>query len=326
MASVQKQFESFHETIRTDYLTNDELREKRDIILGKIERSLRDSSRPSFRRLMQGSYIMRTGVKPIEREYDIDVGLHFDIKDTQYSANDVRSWILEAVSNHTKDVKAKGPCIRIHYVKGFHVDLVAYASWQDDGGADNCRLAHETKGWRPSDPRRLLEYVDQAQAAFADTDGGTQTTQLRRIIRYLKRWDDVWLKEEGDGKPSGLAYTLLCISLLTKTMTYDGKPDDRTALWSLVSNVLSLGRVSIRKPTPEYEDVFGRLDESNMKALMARFKVMKEALEQAESELDPTDACLSLQSVFGKDFPVPSRDDGGTKTRAPAIITASSSG
>jgi hypothetical protein len=40
MANVQKYFEKFHEAIRTDYETNKELRDKRDIILDKIEGSL----------------------------------------------------------------------------------------------------------------------------------------------------------------------------------------------------------------------------------------------------------------------------------------------
>lgn len=327
MANVQKQFEKFHEAIRTDYDTNQELREKRDIILDKIEKSLTDAKRPKFERLMQGSYIMRTGVKPIgEKEYDIDVGLRFKITDKDHSAADVRSWVFGAIKDHTKDVTAKGPCIRVRYSAGFHVDLVAYAWWTDEYGVEQYRLAHETKGWLATDPPKLLQYVADAQSNFAGTDGGTQTPQLRRVIRYLKRWDDVWQPDESDAKPSGLAFTLLSILRVARTVAFDGKPDDRSALRSVAAFASNQTRLNAKKPTPEYEDVFGKLSDTDMAALIGRFRLMRDALDAAEKETDPTVACALLAKVFGDDFPVPPPEETGEKSKAPAIITSSASG
>lgn len=326
MANIQPQFEKFHETVRTDYDTNKELREKRDIILGKIEKSLSDAGRPSFVRIMQGSYIMRTGVFPVgDKEYDIDVGLKFKIKDTEYPAETVRGWVLEAVKNHTNDVAAKAPCIRVSYVAGYHVDLVTYAWWTDDDNVEQFRLAHDSKGWIPADPPKLLTHVDDAQDNFKETEGGTQTSQLRRVIRYLKRWDDVQQPDESEAKPSGLAFTLLAIDHLSKTMSWDGKPDDRAALLSLATFATTQIRLVATKPSPEYEDVFAKLNDDDMMALIDRFRKMKSALEASEQEIDPSKACSLLVPIFGPDFPVPPPSQTGKKSQAPAIVTSSSS-
>ncbi len=327
MAQVQKYFEKFHETIRTDYETNAELRDKRDIILEKVQKSLVDAKRPSFERLMQGSYIMRTGVLPVgDKEYDIDVGLRFRIRPEDHKASDVRSWVLSAVKDHTDDVEAKGPCIRVRYAKGYHVDLVTYGWWTDDKGVELYRLAHDSKGWLPTDPAALLTFVQDAQANFADTEGGTQTTQLRRVVRYLKRWDDVWQPDESDAKPPGLAFTLLAIARLSKMLGWDGKPDDMAAIRGLASYAAQQARVTVKKPTPEYEDLFGKLSEGDMTALIRRFGAMRNALDAAQREPDPSKACALLVPIFGDDFPVPPPEDTGAKTKGPAIITSSASG
>jgi hypothetical protein len=326
MANVQKQFEQFHENIRTDYETNEGLRDKRDILIGLVERSLQKTGRPSFERLMQGSYIMRTGVMPVaEKEYDIDVGLRFKIKDSDYSADEVRKWVFEAVADHTRDTELKGPCVRVRYAAGYHVDLVAYAWWKDDSNVGHYKLAHK-RGWVDADPKTLISQVDKAQDKYRGTDGTTQTTQLRRVIRYLKRWDDVWQTEETDAKPSGLAYTLLCIDSLQRTESYDGKPDDRLALHAWTAIACRQSRLIAKKPTPEYEDMFGRISNADMEALKDRLGVMRDALAAAGDEPDPVAACEKLCAVFGPDFPVPPPDETGRKSKAPAIITSSTSG
>jgi hypothetical protein len=327
VANVQKFFERFHERIRTDYETNKELRDKRDIILDRITNSLEAAGHPSFERLMQGSYIMRTGVFPTgEKEYDIDVGLRFAILPTQHTAQEVRGWVYDAVKNHTDEVEAKGPCIRVRYAKGFHVDLVAYACWDEPPASTLYRLAHETNGWVPADPPTLINFVYEAQAKFAGTEGGTQTTQLRRVVRYLKRWDDVWQPEESDAKPAGLAFTLLAVAGLTPLRTWDGAPDDRAALHAIATQAVQHRRVEARKPTPQYEDMFGRLTEKDMSALIKRFGEMRDALDAADREVDPSRACSLLARVFGSDFPVPPPDETGEKTKAPAIVSSSASG
>lgn len=328
MADVQKYFERFHEVIRVDYDMADELREKRDIIIKRINKYLQDRDLPQPRVLLQGSYKMKTGTKPIaDLEYDIDIGLRFDFREDEHPAAQVRKWVYDAVKDHTSHVEDKGPCIRVLYEKGFHLDLVVYAVWEV-GGVEQHRLAHKTNGWRPTDPPALLDYVDRFRDNFKETeDSATKTDQFRRCVRCIRRWNDVCLPFEDEGKACGLAFVLLAIQRgLSRAMFVDGRADDRTALERFVHAIVQTpGRLEARKPTPEYEDVFGRISHSEMSKLKERFGTLGDRLEEAGRTSDPVRACELLREVFGGDFPVPEHAEVATKSKAPAILTSSRS-
>jgi hypothetical protein len=328
MANLQKYFEKFHENIRTDYDMNQTLREKKDIILDRIRRHLNEKGRPGFDEILQGSYKMGTGICPIaELEFDIDVGLRFRINAADYKAQLVRSWVFEAVDGHTEKVEEKGPCIRVTYSDGYHVDLVVYAAWTDELGQDQIRLAHKKEGWLAADPQGLLEHVRSARKRFEGTeDAKTNTDQFRRSVRYLKRWNDIAIPVERPDKPTGLAFTLLCCNILAPRVDVFLDSDDRTALYILATSAsLTAGRIIAKKPTPQYEDMFGRLSDSEMMALKERFRVLAATLDEAARETDPREACKKLRKVFGDDFPVPDPEATGKKSAAPAIVTSSAS-
>jgi hypothetical protein len=328
MANVQKYFEAFHDTIRADYDMNSTLRDKRDKILDLLKRRLKDADRPLCDELLQGSYRMGTGVQPIaDLEYDLDLGLRFSLKVGQHKATEVRKWIFDAVDGHTDNVDEKGPCIRVGYSKGYHVDLVVYSTWSDESGVTQYRLAHRDNGWRPADPPKHLQHVLDNRKRFEDTDDSkTKTDQFRRIVRYLKRWGDVAISTESSAKPTGIAYTLYAAELLQPAHFWDGGADDRSALYSLTQIAANtFGRISVNKPTPEYDDVFSRLTDSEMNNLKTRFKNLSAALQKADQETDPVTACKGLRDVFGSDFPVPNPEHTGKKTSAPAIVTSASS-
>lgn len=328
MASVQRYFEEFHENIRADYEMNQTLREKKDAILTLLRRRLKEAKRPTFDELLQGSYAMGMGIQPIgEIEFDIDVGLRFGFRDTDYLATEVRKWVFDAVDGHTDSVKEKGPCIRVGYSKGYHVDVVAYAHWSEKSGSEEYRLAHRSNGWRPADPPGLLEFVEKARKPFMGTeDSKTKTDQLRRIVRYLKRWYDVAIPFDSEAKPCGLAFVLLSIESFQPTRTWNGQSDDRSALEALANaGANRVGRIVVSKPTPEYEDVFAKISDDDMRALKKQFSTLADILRRAEAEPDPVEACKMLRKVFGDDFPVPDPDETGRKTRSPAIVPSSSS-
>lgn len=328
MADLQKQWEQFHLAIRFDYDLESELREKREIVIDKIRERLREDKRPSFDVRQQGSYAMKTGVKPTgDQHYDMDVGLHFNINESDYSAREVRSWVWDAIKTHTSDVKSKGPCIRVGYAKGYHLDIVLYAGWTDAGGRAQSRLAHKDDRWIPADVKGLMEHVKNAAARFAHrSDNGID--QLRRVIRYMKRWDDACMPEEGDDKPSGLAYTLLAINTLSsRCAMWDGGADDMEALRLVASSAANTwGRLVATKPTPEYEDLFAKLSDSDVDKLKRRFQKLADELSKARAEVDPVKASKIARVVMGDDFPVIDEKDSAVKTSSPAIITSSSSG
>lgn len=330
MADIQKHFEKFHETIRVDYDMSSELRDKRDIVLARIRKYLQDKGLPGCRELLQGSYKMKTGVKPIEDlEYDLDIGLRFDFTESEHTAAEVRGWVYNAVKDHTKRIEDRNPCVRVVYEAGYHLDLVTYAVWTDAGGKEQFRLAHKETGWRPADSPALLEYVrSYRKQNFAETeDGLTSTDQFRRCVRCLRRWNDVQIPYEDAAKPTGLAFVLLAIQRgLTKSVFLDERPDDRRSLALLTRAIAgTLGRITARKPTPEYEEIFERLGDKEMTAFKTRMSSLADALEFAGNTADPVKACQRLRDVFGEDFPVPDSEDTAERTRGPAIITSSSS-
>jgi len=329
MANVQKYFEQFHARIRTDYEMNSILREKRDIILDRITAHLKKNGRPSFVRLSQGSYKMKTGTIPIaEIEFDIDVGLCFPVNETEYTATTVRDWVYDAVFGHTEKVEKKGPCIRVTYKDGYHVDLVVYATWTDDDGEEQFRLAHKTQGWRPSEPKKLIEYINDKREPFKDTkDTRSQTDQFRRVVRYQRRWIDERIPEMTDAKPPGLAFTLSAAEKLAPHLTGSGESDDLSALASIAQWAFTqVRRIEVRKPTQEYDDVFCRLSDTEMDDLKSGYKEMYDALMEAKGETAPEKACEILEKVFGPDFPVPEPEEPARKTQAPAIVRSSASG
>jgi Second Messenger Oligonucleotide or Dinucleotide Synthetase domain len=307
MANVQKHFEKYHDAIRMDYDINKQLAEKRDIILAKIRKYLQDNQKPGFQAVLQGSYVMKTGVKPSgDLVYDIDVGLRFDISEGDYTAAEVRKWVYQAVKDHTNDVQPKGACIRVSYSEGYHVDLVMYAV-QENWGVLSFKLAHKDRGWVDANPEALLKHVYDAMKNFEETDdAATKTNQFRRLVRYLHRWDDVAMPRESAAKPCGLAFVLLVKKYVPYKVLSGGKPDDLSALINLANAVSnSLGNISVTKPTPEYEDLFGGLTATQMVQLKTRFINLAKSLTQAKSEADEKKACQILKKEFGEDFPVP---------------------
>lgn len=308
MARVQKYFEKFHSKIRTDYDMDSTLRGKRDIVLDRIRKHLKDNKLPGFEVLHQGSYKMKTGVKPIGNiEYDIDVGLRFSLSRKDYESKTVRSWVLDAVKGHTKETFDKGPCIRVAYAGGYHLDLVCYSREERAGANEELFLAHKSTGWRPADPIALVSHFDSARSAFSNTDDSeTGTDQLRRVIRYLKRWYDFAIQGDSDAKPSGLAYTLLSIQHTWKELSWDGKPDDLLAMRRVAAHLATHpGRLTAFKPTPEYEDVLAGLGDAAVEKLKSRAATLVSAIDEAQEAVDPVDACKILQKVLGDDFPVP---------------------
>jgi hypothetical protein len=323
MANVQKQFEKFHQKIRFDYDMEETLREKREIILEKIRKGLARDGRPSFERLLQGSYAMKTGVKPLlEAHYDMDVGLHFDVDAEDTPAEEVLGWVWEYIHDHTDDVQRKGPCIRVTYADGFHVDLVMYGRREGEA----CVLAHRDRGWIPADPRGLLQYVQDATKRFDGTNGGTTIDQLRRVIRYLKRWDDENVPEDATHKLSGLAFTLLAIDHLEKRVRIDDRsPDDAKALEALARKLGdSEGRLVAHKPTPEKEDMLGVLSDSEMDALKRRFRQLANSVKHAIQSDSLVAACQELEAALGRDFPTPTEEEKAIATNAPAVVRTTS--
>lgn len=93
--SLQPKFRTFHERIHLRRFSEDAtLREKRDAVLAR----LRANCPRAFTSFNQGSYEMGTGVKPVNGDYDIDVGVVFELGSiSSFEPRAVKRWVYDAV-------------------------------------------------------------------------------------------------------------------------------------------------------------------------------------------------------------------------------------
>ncbi|HVB21549.1 MAG TPA: hypothetical protein VNG51_06360 [Ktedonobacteraceae bacterium] len=349
--SIQKQFEAFHEAIKLGrFEENQILREKRDIIKGKLESRLPEifegygEECPTFSFRDQGSYEMGTGTKPLDGDYDIDLGLYFLVSTADYPDPVVlKQRVHEALDGHTQEVRIRQSCVTVFYQQEgepiYHVDIAIYSD-REVNADDADRIAkgkeystEENRFWEVSDPQGLS---DTLLAGFKKE---TDRDQFRRSIRYLKRWKDENFSTDGNAAPRGIGLTILTYDHLQPSYTddfaYDA--DDLEALRVLVRATLnrfsyvwddaeqkSVRRLAVTLPVEPRNDLFERMTNCQMEDFEYRLKDLLEALDAAEVEVDPVDACKHLQRVFGADFPVPSKEETA-KRLAPAIVSSSSS-
>lgn len=341
MANVQNQFVAFHDVIKLDD-ENETLREKREIILNKLKEKI-DSEAPSYSHFVQGSYAMSTGVKPINGEYDIDVGLAFSMSKDDYEPVEAKKWVFDALEGHTHSVVMKTPCVTVTYKENgqpaFHVDLTIYAANNPDGkmylAKGRLNSADENKVWEESDPHKLTRIIRDHY------DHPDDRAQFKRVIRYLKRWKDIHFQTGGHAAPTGIALTVAAIKYMAPNYSVDRFTNKRTyndlaALKNFVDNLLNAfqlvtradgsqaERLIVRVPTPIYNDLFEKMTDNQMATFKTKLKNLLKALEEAEAEVDPVEACKVLRKQFGDDFPVPSKEETAQR-KSVAITTGSAS-
>jgi len=347
MASVQKQFDEFNLKIRLGKFQEEQiLRDKRDIIRQKLKDNLpavfkkynEPNLVPSFND--QGSYEMGTGVKPMNSDYDIDQGVYFQISTKDYPDPVVlKERVYEALNGHTKKVNMRRPCVTVFYQKNgediYHVDLAIYSdrSKNSDGkdylATGKLMSKPEFRIWQESDPAGLTAKIFER---FEGDANGRK--QFRRIIRFMKRWKDVNFSSDGEGAPRGIAI-MMSAHYNFKPHYSDyltQKPNELEALLDLVQKMLDgfqnvwclenqkyERRLVANLPVAPYTDVYARMSEKQMAKYEIELKELKEVLEYAKNEVDPTEACKKLQKLFGDDFPVPLKKETARSTPPPVV-------
>jgi hypothetical protein len=334
MPAVQKHFEEFHSAIKLD--GDDEkanLREKRDTLLAALRKNL-DDDVPAFDSFHQGSYSMHTGVLPVDRNYDIDVGLIFDCKKDKYTDPVVlKKKIRDALNTNGRTVNIRRPCVTVNYMRDgvidYHVDLAVYVT-RDDGLLDIAKgkeNSEESKRvWETSDPKQLTKVICTAFTETADL------AQYRRCIRYLKRWRQV---QFSSGAPLSIALTVAAQKWFRPHFETSGKPGDLQAMLNWVNEILGQfqwasangtfhQRLAVTLPVTPYCDLMEWMTECQMSTVKSKFEVLRDALQEAYDEDLPEDACKVLKKQFGDDFPVPEKTATARAVVSPVISTGNS--
>lgn len=291
-------FDAFHRRIRLDADSGELLREKREILIKKVQAA----APVKLDWFNQGSYAMATGLKPYPgKQQDIDLGLIFPLDIAGTDAPLPKSWVYSALARHTKlPTEWRKHCITVYYsaARGtlpFHVDLAVYGL--DRRGRLHLavgreRSRHENCGWLHSDPKELVKVVKGHLH-------GEEQAQFRRIVRYLKRWRDHRWGPAGAGAPPGIALTVLA---LANFQPHRG--EDRIALLAIVEAVLRFsGWWRIRAPLPvePRNDTLAGLTDAQMVTFTKRLGALRDALAGAGMQAKPA-VCRALVGQFGGEF------------------------
>jgi hypothetical protein len=353
MTELQKYFEDFHNKIKLSD-ENEILREKREVVLNKLKSRLkkifeeRGETAPPFVHFNKGSYAMGTGTVPINCDYDIDIGLLFDLcKDNYPDPVVVKGWVYDALEGHTDEVTIMQPCVRVQYhLEGepvYHLDLAVYAHADDTNG--QIYLARgkqysspERRIWEEDDPKGFIKLINNR---FADEN---DHRQFRRVIRYLKRWKDFKFSSNGNAAPIGIGITVaayLWFSPRRVLIDFFGnkyKDNDLNALSSFVDQMLrqfrtvdhegeQAERLIVTLPVPPYNDLFKKMSNLQMSDFKRRLEELRGVLKEVEgkeADPDPVEACKKLQSQFGDDFLVPEVNETAQR-KSLAIVSSSAS-
>ncbi|MGN1304772.1 MAG: nucleotidyltransferase [Oscillospiraceae bacterium] len=324
MKNIQSEFIRFHNNIMLSD-ENAELREKRDILLDKLKKNISDEA-ASYTTFNQGSYALGTGIKPTDGDYDIDVGLRFEISKDDYSdPTEIKKWVKNALDGHTKSVKIRRSCVTVTYQKNnepiYHVDFACYSAENADDklyiakGKENSDEEH--KYWEISDPQGLINTINDK---YSDTN---ERAQFKRIIRYMKKWKNEHFSTSGSAAPTGIALTVLAYNLFSPEYTYDpvtevNKFSDFNALQNLVASIKNEFRytyniedqkfyhtISVKLPVEPHNNLFEKMTEKQQEDMYDKLCTMEAKLKEAELKEKKAETCRIMAQIFGSDFPIP---------------------
>lgn len=350
--SLQKYFKEFDIAIKLDFDVKGELKEKRDVLLSILKDA---EDIPTFDKYDQGSYSMHLGVEPLDKEYDIDVALRFQVNHSDCDPLDLKERIYDLLKNHTDyGAKIKSPCVTVTYKKdgeaAYHVDLVVYTYEDKDDKESQLYLARGKKSgdedacWEKSDPVGLVNYVKEK---YSGEECKEDREQFRRIVRYMKRWKNKRFSSNGNAEPPSIGITLIAVDKFEVYKNYDYIEekywyDDLEAILRFAKTVQNLFvyngasddcrdmyRIEYALPaTLNFEanvNVFKKMSDNYMTDFKEKIDALVNDLEDVKMETDEVEQCKKLRRIFGDDFPVPEKKDA-SKHQMNYIPATSSSG
>jgi hypothetical protein len=146
-----------------------------------------DSDLPLSRTKLIGSAARNVIIRPID---DIDVMAVFENKDGVFEKyrSDSQAFLYRvknALSQYSvKIVGARGQAVRLFYTAAPHVDIAPVFKWSGEGTGYG--LPNGTGGWLTTDPDYHETYMSKRN--------GELSSQLKPLVRMLKRWNNVHSK------------------------------------------------------------------------------------------------------------------------------------
>lgn len=232
----------------------------------------------------------------------------------------IKGYGRDAINLWNRSTTIKEPCLNVSYVENgtewMHIDLPLYAK---HNGCVYLARGKEfaTEGnysWEPADPKGLNDYL------LNKINGNDQ---LRRIIRYIKKWKlEKYYNSTLDHEvPPSIGLTLLACDCFVGCTSSEGD-DDLTSLQKTIQNIVNkfsltyengvLVKADISRylPVTPWTDVFKKMKDSSDTYGVKFYNRLNTALQNltdACNEESEHDAGLSVQKVLGDEFKVPAK-------------------
>lgn len=234
---------------------------------------------------IQGSWKMGTIIRTKDDICDLDDGVYIT-PEPPVTSTTVKKWVQDAVDFATnRGAVHKNKCIRVPYVKGYHIDLPVYVKRSFARYREHPKLATHDDGYVKSDPRELVDWFKGKKK---------NNIQLIRVISYIKAWSD----NVSHKMPSGLALTILAAENQVKN-----ERDDI----AFVETIKAIYRKLIiafecHVPATPYDDILKPfVYKKNL--ILIEFERVLNYGEKAILERNEQKACKYWIHVFGNRFP-----------------------
>ncbi|MGK0272608.1 MAG: hypothetical protein ACI88H_003281 [Cocleimonas sp.] len=330
MSALQKEFKQFHDNIKLGtYEENETLRKKRDTLIDDLRESLKDEKIPgtqkplTFTKVDQGSYAMNTGIKPKNDDYDIDVGVIFDITNDEYDSNKLKQLVRDKLNNrYNRTVDFNRPCITVPYASGYHVDLPIYSKNNDDLHiAWGKEFSSKNRCWYKSEPKKLNQWVKDVSPI------SEERKQFRRCVKALKKWKLKHFTSNGNSAPPSIGLTIQARNAFVYNADNDLKAlisitkEIKRAfvlVWDDESNTTKR-KVEVKLPVEPKKDVYYKMTLKQLNNYYDKVEALLESLEASLIDTSDHETSKVLRQIFGDDFPLV-EDSKPTKT-APYVTT-----
>ena len=287
--TMQRLFEIFHQRILLedqDYYSI--ARAARDRILSQFRDAEPDSGGRTFTTCNWGSYAMGTGIKPLNQEYDIDLGLVFNLRPGDVSSQELKASIHNTLYRAGYNPKWNRPCLTVAFPK-FHIDMAICTREGNRLFLAEGKQHDGSARWRPDGMESFVQMIKVHP-------NPAHSQQFRRVVRYLKRWKDMHFSADGMKGPVGLALTV---------MAYHWFPtncNDLEALSVVVRNAVrhfSNGYTTLNFPYEPNDNLLRKMSKEQVFQMSRRFQMFDSWLDEA-AKYERTDY---LVHAFGPDFP-----------------------
>lgn len=320
--SLQNQFSKFHDKIKLGREDDSyrEARTKDSSILDDLRDEFKNAGYPIIDTFIQGSFSTHTGIKHPVADFDIDRAVVIDADNAPNDPVEVKKLVLKVLEKRGfTNARIKKPCVTADYINlNLHIDIVIYRKrgQQYELAVGKLNSNVENREWSPAEPKKLIEHINDSSQYIGSAD--LKNRQVKRLVRYVKRWRDEKFGQNIGKKVFSIGLTLMLKDKFRPSISYDGKVNDLQSLRDTISAILNANyfqsvdygkyKVNVQLPVQPYRNVFENSSIDTGTQLYNKLNAMLTKLDQALNEDSLHKQCEILQGLFGDDFEVPEKE------------------